>query len=90
MSREEKQRHRHLARFQRHSRNLARAIELLHPSVDDDGRRPENCEYPWEDGPNRLLVPAEYTFTAVQQLLSNNDTILFLKLILRAIEGLAT
>jgi hypothetical protein len=28
-------------------RDLCREIDLLHPAVDDDGRRPDNCEYPW-------------------------------------------
>ena len=30
-------------------RQLAREVDLLAPTVDDDGRRPDNCEYPWED-----------------------------------------
>ena len=30
-------------------RQLARDVDLLAPAVDDDGRRPDNCEYPWED-----------------------------------------
>lgn len=30
-------------------RNLSREIELLAPTVDSL-RRPDNCEYPWEDG----------------------------------------
>jgi hypothetical protein len=29
---------------------LAREIELLSPAVKDGGRRPDNCEYPWEEG----------------------------------------
>jgi hypothetical protein len=30
-------------------RQLAREVDLLAPAVDDEGRRPDNCEYPWED-----------------------------------------
>ena len=43
-------------------RQLAREIELLSPAVDDGGRRPDNCEYPWEDAAGVVLVPAERSF----------------------------
>jgi hypothetical protein len=46
---------------------IAREIELLHPQVEDGGRRPDNCEYPWEQG-GRLYVPAEYTFASLNLL----------------------
>jgi hypothetical protein len=41
---------------------LAREIELLAPSVDDDARRPENVEYPWMDQSGRIVIPADYDF----------------------------
>jgi hypothetical protein len=46
----------------RNIRHLARQIELLAPSVDDGGKRPDNCEYPWEDGHGQVFVRAEWTF----------------------------
>lgn len=49
-------------------RQLAREIDLLAPTVKDDGRRPDNCEYPWEDADGRLLTPAESTFTKLAGL----------------------
>ncbi|HLQ44387.1 MAG TPA: hypothetical protein VK137_06650, partial [Planctomycetaceae bacterium] len=48
------------------ARRLFREIELLHPQVSDGGRRPDNCEYPWDDGAGRILVPAEHHFEALR------------------------
>jgi hypothetical protein len=42
-------------------RQLAREIELLAPQVNAGGRRPENCDYPWEDQ-GRVNVPVELSF----------------------------
>ena len=53
-----------------HCRHLAREIELLHPSVDDDNKRPDNCEYPWEDRNGKVHVPAEATFPALNLLMA--------------------
>ena len=47
--------------------NLAREIELLAPTVDNQ-RRPDNCEYPWEDGAGSIVVPAEYPFATLSML----------------------
>jgi hypothetical protein len=44
------------------AKRLAREIELLAPSVDDGGRRPDNCEYPWVDGLDCIHLPAEWQF----------------------------
>lgn len=41
---------------------LARQIELLAPSVDDAGRTPANCEYPWLSQTGEITVPARYNF----------------------------
>lgn len=70
-----------------HCKGLAREIELLHPSVDDGGRRPDNCEYPWEQG-GRLYVPAEWSFPALNLVVIQGGPSL-LKLIYHAIQRLA-
>jgi hypothetical protein len=69
-------------------RRLAREIELLSPSVDDGGKRPDNCEYPWEDGHGKLWIPAEYHFFTNQLLLERHGRNV-LKLIAAAIQRLA-
>jgi hypothetical protein len=43
-------------------RALARKIELLAPAVNDAGRQPANCEYPWVGADGAIRVPAEYNF----------------------------
>lgn len=46
-------------------RAFCREVELLAPAVDDGGRRPDNCEYPWADGDGdarRVHVPADHRF----------------------------
>jgi hypothetical protein len=74
------------SRTLRQMRQLAREIELLAPTVTDGGRRPDNCEYPWEDG-GRLHVPAEYSFPNLN-LLHQPAGRLLLKLIPAAIDEL--
>jgi hypothetical protein len=71
-------------------RHLAREIELLAPAVGDAGRRPDNCEYPWEDAaaPDIVHVPAEHDFSHVKMLYEPAGRLL-LKLVTRAIERLA-
>ena len=41
-------------------KNLCREIELLAPTVDSQ-HRPDNCEYPWEDGAGVVVVPAQHS-----------------------------
>jgi len=41
---------------------LARQIELLAPSMDDGGKRPDNSEYPWERADGRIGVPMKHNF----------------------------
>jgi len=72
----------------RYARGLAREIELLAPSVDSAGKRPDNCEYPWEDATGKLWVPVDYAFP-VDQLLLHPHGFKVLKLIRRATERLA-
>jgi hypothetical protein len=52
-------------------RQLCREIDLLHPQVDDDGRRPENVEYPWMGNLGKAEVPARWRFTLTRRLYSN-------------------
>ena len=66
---------------------IAREIELLAPSVDGGGTRPDNCEYPWEDGNGELHVPLDWSF-APSQLLNTPSGHTFLKLIRIAITNL--
>jgi hypothetical protein len=68
-------------------KRLAREIELLSPSVDDGGRRKDNCEYPWRDAKS-LRIPAEWEFTTLN-LLTEPTGRNILKRIREAIRGLA-
>jgi hypothetical protein len=70
----------------RQVRQLAREIELLAPTVTDGNRRPDNCEYPWENG-GLLYVPIDYDFPNLN-LLEQRAGRLLLKLIPAAIEEL--
>ncbi len=70
------------------SRPLARELELLSPSVDDGGRRPANCEYPWVDAAGRLHVPAEEPFPNLAALDTHLGTV-FLKLLRAAVDRMA-
>jgi len=69
------------------TKRAAREIELLSPSVEDDGRRPDNCEYPWEDTSGRLRLPVNYSFP-IEQLLQERHGRTLLKLIRTAITRL--
>ncbi len=42
-------------------RHLAEEIEVLSPSIRRDGRRPDNCEYPWAAG-DRVVSPLDWNF----------------------------
>ena len=51
-------------------RSFCREVDLLHPQVDDGGRRPDNVEYPWtSNGQN--FVPSEHKFPLVKNLYSS-------------------
>ena len=69
-------------------RQLAREIDLLAPAVDDDGRRPDNCEYPWEDDRGVLHVPAEHGFGGLGTLHRHRAGSTLLKIILAAVAEL--
>ena len=58
--------HRALRRDEmRQMRDLCREIDLLAPAVDADGKRPDNCEYPWpgtHQGRAVVWTPCSWTF----------------------------
>ncbi len=61
----------------------AKEIDLLCPAVSDNGKRKDNCEYPWKsDG--KVHIPAEHDFTGLNFLEKGFGRI-FLKLIKQAI-----
>jgi len=71
-------------------RGIAREIELLAPAVDDGGRRPENCEYPWLDhAKGCVIAPVDHPFSRLN-LGGNPAARLVLKLLPRAIDELAS
>jgi hypothetical protein len=57
-------------------RELCREIDLLHPQVDDDGKRPENVEDPWPGSSRAIEVPALWKFRLGQRLYSNPGKLL--------------
>ena len=77
---------RHDAQLLKLVEHLAREIELLAPAVRRGGKRPDNCEYPWEDAAGNVLVPAERQFPTLDLLTPQG--ILFLKLVETAIDEL--
>jgi hypothetical protein len=70
-------------------RELAREVELLAPTVKDGNRRPDNCEYPWEDSQGVLHIPAEHHFRKLDDLASHPIGGVFLKVVVTAVEELA-
>lgn len=68
-------------------RHLANEIELLNPTIDRGGQRPDNCEYPWEDHNSVLHSPLDSTFNPSQLLLAPASRT-FLKLLKSAINRL--
>ena len=52
-------------------REICREVDLLHPIIDDEGRRPDNCEYPWSAQAN-VHTPAKYPFRVADRI---NSTI---------------
>jgi hypothetical protein len=49
-------------------RQLCREVDLLHPQVDDNGRRPDNVEYPWTTPTGDSEIPARWRFPLSQRL----------------------
>lgn len=71
----------------KYAKRLAGEIELLAPAVDEGGKRPDNCEYPWEDKQQKLWAPISYTFFT-EQLLTEPHGRTVLKLIKASIDRL--
>ncbi len=71
--------------FTQRVKYLAREIELLSPSVDRDRRRPDNCEYPWDDVNGTLRSPLDWSFHPSELLLEPSGRT-FLKLLRKAID----
>lgn len=65
-------------------KHLAREIELLSPSVDQNGQRNDNCEYPWESN-NSIFSPLDHSFSP-SHLLTAKAGRTFIKLLGSAIE----
>ena len=57
-------------------RELCREIDLLHPQVDDDDRRPDNVEYPWAGSSGAAEIPAQWSFPLAKRLHSNPGKLL--------------
>ncbi|MGA9527414.1 MAG: hypothetical protein WBS24_04805 [Terriglobales bacterium] len=49
-------------------RELCREIDQLHPQVDNDGRSPDNVEYPWISMSGRIETPAKWHFRLADRL----------------------
>ena len=72
--------------LERFLRQIAGEIELLCPAVDDEGRRPDNVEYPWEDAQGKVRSPLDHSF-AVITMLDGPFGPVFLKLVRLAIDA---
>ncbi len=57
-------------------RQLCREVDLLHPQVDDSGRRPDNVEYPWTGSSGSVEVPSRWEFPLARRLYSNSGRLL--------------
>lgn len=57
-------------------RVLCREIDLLHPQVDDNGRRPDNVEYPWITAAGDAMPPAAWQFPLAARLNSPTGRLL--------------
>lgn len=57
-------------------RQLCREVDLLHPQVDDNDRRPDNVEYPWLGASGDAEVPAHWQFPLASRLHSNAGRLL--------------
>jgi hypothetical protein len=46
----------------REIKRIAGEIQVLAPACDGEGSRPDNSEYPWQDGHGDVRTPSEYKF----------------------------
>ena len=72
----------------KHILHLAQEIEFLQPAIDNNRRRPDNCEYPWEDGAGIIQVPMEQIFSNLN-VLNEPVGLEFLKLLKSAAERMS-
>jgi hypothetical protein len=49
-------------------RALCREVDLLHPQVDANGRRPDNVEYPWSTRGGAIRAPAKTKVSSAKLL----------------------
>jgi hypothetical protein len=49
-------------------RALCREVDLLHPQVDNNGKRRDNVEYPWPEDSGTIAVPSEWKFSLASRL----------------------
>lgn len=78
---------RRVANIGRFAVRLCGEIELLTPSVTRAGQRPDNCEYPWENGNGDLHVPLDWSFAGTR-LLAQPAGRVFLTLVRAAVDEL--
>ena len=57
-------------------RELCREVDLLHPQVDDNDRRPDNVEYPWPGRSGTTEIPIRWNFPVAGRLYSNPGRLL--------------
>jgi hypothetical protein len=57
-------------------RQLCREIDLLHPQVHDENRRPDNAEYPWPGVSGEIEIPAKWKFSLAARLHSQPGRLL--------------
>jgi hypothetical protein len=69
------------------AKHLSQEIDVLAPAVKRGGKRPDNCEYPWEDEDGKLHAPLDWAFYPTQLLLLPSGPA-FLKLVRGAIDRL--
>ncbi|MFO0949178.1 MAG: hypothetical protein U1D30_25250 [Planctomycetota bacterium] len=69
-----------------YSKKLSHELEMLAPAVKRGGKRPDNCEYPWEDDQSEIHAPIDWTFTPTQLLIERHGRTV-LRLIAESIDN---
>jgi hypothetical protein len=67
--------------FMHFVKQIAGEIETLAPTVKRGGRRPDNCEYPWEDDQGRVFSPLSSSFNVSGMLANKSECALFIQMI---------
>jgi len=71
----------------REIKRIAGEIQVLAPACDADGARPDNSEYPWQDGHGNVRTPCEYKFPNIDD--ESRTIIRLIRLIRTASESFA-